>query len=120
VAADRDAGQPVGQQQLPGWPAGVAWLVSRGLPGPGRHGWPDRSGRHRVGDGEAAERCVVERADSPPRTGRAVGGLGYVAAGQGRRDDAVAILAEAADLAAASGAQRILRSVEEAQAALAG
>ena len=47
-------------------------------------------------------------------------GLGYIAAGQGRRDDALAILAEAADLAMASGAHRILRSVEEAQAALAG
>ncbi len=46
-------------------------------------------------------------------------GLGYIAAGQGRRDDALAILAEAADLATASGAHRILRSVEEAQAALA-
>jgi hypothetical protein len=34
--------------------------------------------------------------------------------GQGRRDDALAILAEAGDLAAASGARRILRSVEEA------
>jgi tetratricopeptide (TPR) repeat protein len=47
-------------------------------------------------------------------------GLGYIAAGQGRRDDALAILAEAASLATASGAQRILRSVQEAQAALAG
>jgi tetratricopeptide (TPR) repeat protein len=47
-------------------------------------------------------------------------GLGYIAAGQGRRDDARAILAEAADLATTSGAHRILRSVEEAQAALAG
>lgn len=46
-------------------------------------------------------------------------GLGYIAAGQGRRDDAFATLAEAADLATASGAHRILRSVEEAQAALA-
>jgi tetratricopeptide (TPR) repeat protein len=47
-------------------------------------------------------------------------GLGYIAAGQGYRDDALVILAEAADLATASGAHRILRSVEEAQAALAG
>jgi hypothetical protein len=47
-------------------------------------------------------------------------GLGYIAVGQGRRDDALAILAEAADLATASGAHRILHSVEEAQAALAG
>ena len=47
-------------------------------------------------------------------------GLGYIAAGQGRRDDALAILAEAAGLATASGADRILRSVAEAQAAVAG
>src|SRR5215468_7025522 len=42
-------------------------------------------------------------------------GLAYIAAGQGRRDDALAILAEAGDLATASGARRILRSVEEAR-----
>jgi tetratricopeptide (TPR) repeat protein len=47
-------------------------------------------------------------------------GLGYIAAAQGRRDDALAVLAEAAGLATASGARRILHSVEEAQAALAG
>jgi tetratricopeptide (TPR) repeat protein len=47
-------------------------------------------------------------------------GLGYIAAGQGRRDDAHALLAEAAGLATASGAYRIQRSVEEAQAALTG
>ena len=46
-------------------------------------------------------------------------GLGYIAAAQGYRDDALAILAEAASLATASGAYRILRSVEEAQAAVA-
>jgi hypothetical protein len=46
-------------------------------------------------------------------------GLGYIAAAQGRHDDALAILAQAASLATASGAHRILRSVEEAQAALA-
>ena len=47
-------------------------------------------------------------------------GLAYIAAGQGRRDDALAALAEAADLAVASGARRILDSVAEARAALAG
>jgi len=47
-------------------------------------------------------------------------GLAYIAAGQGRRDDALAILAEAGDLATASGAHRILRSVAEAQSAIGG
>jgi tetratricopeptide (TPR) repeat protein len=47
-------------------------------------------------------------------------GLAYIAASQGRRDDALAILAEAGDLATASGAHRILGSVEEAQAAIGG
>jgi tetratricopeptide (TPR) repeat protein len=47
-------------------------------------------------------------------------GLAYIAAGQGRRDDALAILAEAGDLATASGARRILRSVVEARSAIGG
>ena len=47
-------------------------------------------------------------------------GLAYIAAGQGRRDDARAILAEAGDLATASGARRILRSVAEARSAIGG
>ena len=46
-------------------------------------------------------------------------GLAYIAAAQDRRDDALAILTEAGDLARASGAHRILRSVEEARAAIA-
>jgi tetratricopeptide (TPR) repeat protein len=47
-------------------------------------------------------------------------GLAYIAAAEGRRDDALAILTEADDLATASGAHRILRSVGEARAAIAG
>jgi hypothetical protein len=47
-------------------------------------------------------------------------GLAYIAAGQGRRSDALAILAEAGDLATASGARRILRSVAEAQSVIGG
>jgi tetratricopeptide (TPR) repeat protein len=47
-------------------------------------------------------------------------GLAYIAAGEGRRDDALAALAEAAGLAEASGARRILNSVTEASAELAG
>jgi len=46
-------------------------------------------------------------------------GLAYIAAAEGRRDDALAILTEADDLATASGAYRILRSVGEARAAIA-
>lgn len=45
-------------------------------------------------------------------------GLAYVAAAQGRRDDALAILDEAADLAESSNAGRILRTVEQARADL--
>jgi tetratricopeptide (TPR) repeat protein len=45
-------------------------------------------------------------------------GLAYIAAGQGRRDDALALLEEAGALAEASGAQRIARSVTEARAVL--
>ena len=47
-------------------------------------------------------------------------GVQDAAAGQGRRDDARAILAEAGDLATASGARRILRSVAEARSAIGG
>jgi tetratricopeptide (TPR) repeat protein len=45
-------------------------------------------------------------------------GLAYIAAGQGRRADALALLEEAGTIAEASGAQRILRSVHEARAEL--
>jgi tetratricopeptide (TPR) repeat protein len=45
-------------------------------------------------------------------------GLAYIAAAQERRDDAVAILDEAAALAKASNAGRILRTVEQARAEL--
>jgi tetratricopeptide (TPR) repeat protein len=45
-------------------------------------------------------------------------GLVYIAAADGRRDDAAAILAEATAIAEASGATRILRQLEEARAAL--
>jgi hypothetical protein len=43
-------------------------------------------------------------------------GLTYIAAGQGRRDDALALAAEAGAIAEASGAHAILRQVEEARA----
>jgi tetratricopeptide (TPR) repeat protein len=45
-------------------------------------------------------------------------GLTYIAAGQGRRDDALALIEEARAIAEASGARGILRQVEEARAHL--
>jgi tetratricopeptide (TPR) repeat protein len=45
-------------------------------------------------------------------------GLIYIAAGQGRPDDALALVAEASAIAGASGAHRIIRQVEEARAQL--
>ena len=47
-------------------------------------------------------------------------GLIYIAAGQGRRDDALALAAEAAAIAEASGAHAILRQVEEARSHVTG
>ncbi len=45
-------------------------------------------------------------------------GLAYIAAGEGRRDDAQALVEEAGAIAAASGAHGIMRSVEEARTRL--
>ena len=45
-------------------------------------------------------------------------GLAYIAAGQGRRDDALALIEEAGAIAAASGAHGIMRQVEEARTQL--
>jgi tetratricopeptide (TPR) repeat protein len=45
-------------------------------------------------------------------------GLAYIAAGDGRRDDALALLDEAAAIAGDCGAHRIMRQVAEARAAL--
>jgi len=42
-------------------------------------------------------------------------GLAYIASGQQRRDDALALLAEAGQIAAATGARAIARQVEEAR-----
>jgi tetratricopeptide (TPR) repeat protein len=46
-------------------------------------------------------------------------GLIYIAAGQGRHDDALALLEEATAIAEASGAHGIMRQVEQARAAIA-
>jgi hypothetical protein len=45
-------------------------------------------------------------------------GLAYIAAGQGRCDDAVALLDEASAIAEANDAPRILRSASQARAEL--
>jgi tetratricopeptide (TPR) repeat protein len=45
-------------------------------------------------------------------------GLTYIAAGQDRRDDALKLIEEARTLAEASGAQGLLRQIEEARAAV--
>ena len=44
--------------------------------------------------------------------------LTYIAAGQGRRDDALALAPEAGAIAEASGAHRITRQVEDSRAQL--
>ena len=45
-------------------------------------------------------------------------GLAYVAAAQGRRDDALALIEEAGSIADASGAHAVMRQVEEARTQL--
>jgi len=45
-------------------------------------------------------------------------GLAYIAAGQGRRDDALALAAEAGAIAEANGAHGIMRQVQEARATI--
>jgi tetratricopeptide (TPR) repeat protein len=45
-------------------------------------------------------------------------GLAYIAVGEGRRDDALALIEEAATIAAASASEGVMRSVEEARRSL--
>jgi hypothetical protein len=45
-------------------------------------------------------------------------GLAYIAAAEGRRDDAMTVIEEAASIAEASGARGIMRSIEQARAQL--
>jgi hypothetical protein len=78
--------------------------------------------------GDAVQDTARERLEESVRLRREIGlmpgvaanlvGLAYVAAGQGRRDDALALVEEAGAIAAASGAHAILRHVEEASARL--
>lgn len=81
---------------------------------------------HAAGRLEAAR----ERLEESVRLRREIGfmpgvaanlvGLAYIAAGQGRRHDALALIEEAAAIAAASGAHGITRHVEEARAQVLG
>jgi hypothetical protein len=45
-------------------------------------------------------------------------GLTYIAVGQGRRDDALALIEEARAIAEASGARGLIRVIDEARAEL--
>ncbi|MGW7007353.1 tetratricopeptide repeat protein [Streptomyces sp. NPDC054933] len=79
---------------------------------------------HRAGRLDTAR----ERLEASVRLRREIGflpgvaanlvGLAYIAAGQKRREDALALVEEAAAIAEASGAQGIMRSVDEARTQL--
>lgn len=81
---------------------------------------------HRTGRLELAE----EQLEESTRLRREIGllpgaaanmvGLAYIAAAQGRRDDALALLDEAGAMASASQAYRILQQVDEARAEFSG
>lgn len=79
---------------------------------------------HAAGRMEEARARLVESTGLRREMGESRGvasnmiGLAYIAAAQGNGDDAAALLDEAGALASASGAQRILRSVNEARAEL--
>ncbi len=73
----------------------------------------------RRGGGEESVRLRRELGLMPGVAANLVG-LIYIAAGQGRLDDALALAAEAAAIAKASGADAILRQVEEARAHVSG
>ena len=70
---------------------------------------------------ERLEESVRLRREIPLMPGVAANlvGLAYIAAGQGRRDEAQALAQEAGAIAAASGAHAILRQVEEVRAHIA-
>jgi tetratricopeptide (TPR) repeat protein len=76
---------------------------------------------HATGRLEVARQRLEESTRLRRETGQLPGvaanliGLAYIAAGQGRRDDALALLDEASAIAGAHQAQRILRQVSEAR-----
>ncbi|HEX3922588.1 MAG TPA: tetratricopeptide repeat protein [Streptosporangiaceae bacterium] len=79
---------------------------------------------HRAGRPEAAQQRLEESARLRRETGHRAGvasnlvGLAYIAAGQGRGEDARTQLDEAAAIAEATGAHGITRQVDEARAQL--
>ena len=81
---------------------------------------------HAAGQLDTARQRLEEstrlRRESGPRAGVAANlvGLAYIAAGQDRRDDALALLDEAGTIAETSGAGRILDQVAQARRALTG
>jgi tetratricopeptide (TPR) repeat protein len=81
---------------------------------------------HRTGDLETARQRLEESTVLRRATGNLPGaaanmvGLAYIAAGQGRTDDALALLDEAGAIAQAGQAHRILQQVTEARAELSG
>jgi tetratricopeptide (TPR) repeat protein len=81
---------------------------------------------HAAGEMEAARRRLEESTRLRREAGQLAGaaanmvGLAYVAAAQGRGQDALALLDEAAAIAGPSQAQRILQQVNEARAELSG
>jgi tetratricopeptide (TPR) repeat protein len=81
---------------------------------------------HAAGQLDTARQRLEEstrlRRESGPRAGVAANlvGLAYIAAGQDRRDDALALLDEAGTIAETSGAGRILDQVAQARRAVSG
>ncbi len=81
---------------------------------------------HAAGQLDTARQRLEEstrlRRESGPRAGVAANlvGLAYIAAGQDRRDDALALLDEAGTIAETSGAGRILDQVAQARRAVTG
>jgi tetratricopeptide (TPR) repeat protein len=79
---------------------------------------------HAAGRLDAARTRLEESAALRHQAGQPVGvaanqvGLAYIAAAQGRRDDALAILGEAAAITTAHGAPGIRRQIDEARAAI--
>jgi tetratricopeptide (TPR) repeat protein len=79
---------------------------------------------HRAGQLQMAQRHLEESVQLRREIGYLPGvaanlvGLTYIAAAQGRRDDALALIEEAAAIAEATGAHGVLRHVDEARAAV--
>jgi tetratricopeptide (TPR) repeat protein len=80
---------------------------------------------HRAGHLDAARQHLEESVRLRREIGYLPGvaanlvGLTYIAAAQGRRDDALALIGEAAAIAEATGAHGVMHHVEEARAAVA-